>query len=527
MAMSTDEPREAARATPMVLRSRAAKTIAAPAIPSPLRQVRAADTTSDASQVTDADFVPPSAEANRGQDNSAANKSTLAIAKRPRTEEYLSDRDAGKDSGAGSPPTNCSKHVADVLSEERRLYDAKMKLFEDCAAAVDNTLNKAGTDLYPYAKDFGAFFAESLQKWLKRSNPFETKPETATSQGSKTFAKVASSAVTLNPKTSPPVSKASRAPVQGAPAGGDKETDLRIFIRMDNTHLEPYGLKSTIIQKLKLQRDELREVTKCPTGYAMYPKDKATQSKILAFKDDLMGILKPRSIETSVTWHRYQLDGCPRRVFSAEGLAIPITETIVADEAEVQTGARPVRCEISKFSKDTDAEVTWIISFSREINKPFRLFAHSMASRQLRRQPKVLQCENCHKFHGHRYPCNRKTCAKCALPSHDGECEKAIPKCVNCKGPHVATDPKCEARPKVVKGTIHKLDPMQLREVRKAGERARSRAFNEAKKAAAKLSNTNDDTSNVDAQVNMQLDSEVEAACQRQHDNTCDTIVVC
>lgn len=294
------------------------------------------------------------------------------------------------------------------------MYDAKMKLFEDCAAAVDNTLNKAGTDLYPYAEEFGAFFAEALQKWLKESNPFETKPKTAVSQGSK----------------------------------------------------------------------------------------------------------------TSVTWHRYQLDGCPRRVFSAEGLAIPITETIVADEAEVQTGARPVRCEISKFSKDTDAEVTWIISFSREINKPFRLFAHSMASRQLRRQPKVLECETCYKFHGKRYPCNRKTCVRCARPSHDGECEKTIPKCVNCRGPHAATDSKCKARAQVVKGAIHKLDPMQLREVRKAGERARSRAFNEAKKAAAKLSNTNDDTSNVDAQVNMQLDSEVEAACQRQHDNTCETIVV-
>lgn len=108
-----------------------------------------------------------------------------------------------------------------------------------------------------------------------------------------------------------------------------------------NTPLEPYGVKTTVVQKLKLQRDELREVTKCPTGYALYPKDKPTQNKILAFKTELMGIFKPRDIETSIVWHRYQLDGCPRRVFSAEGLVIPITEAIVADEAEVQTGTRP------------------------------------------------------------------------------------------------------------------------------------------------------------------------------------------
>lgn len=286
-------------------------------------------------------------------------------------------------------------------------------------------------------------------------------------------------------------------------------------------------MKTTVVQKLKLQRDELREVTKCPTGYALYPKDKPTQNKILAFKTELMGIFKPRDIETSIVWHRYQLDGCPRRVFSAKGLVIPITEAIVADEAEVQTGTRPVRCEISKFSKETDAEVTWIVSFPHEINRPFRLFAHSMASRPLRRSAKVLQCENCHKFHGRRYPCNRKMCAKCARPSHDGECETAIPKCVNCRGPHAATDTKCEARPKVVKGTTWKLNMEQLREVRKAGERDRSRAFNEAKKATNKLGNTTNNSSEVDAQVNMQLMSEVKAACQRQTEITRDTIVIC
>lgn len=84
----------------MVLRSRVAKSPTAPAIPSPLRQVRATGTTSDASQVTDADFVPLSAEANSGQDNTIVNRPAYTIVKRPRTEEFLGDRDAGKDSEA-------------------------------------------------------------------------------------------------------------------------------------------------------------------------------------------------------------------------------------------------------------------------------------------------------------------------------------------------------------------------------------------------------------------------------------------
>jgi hypothetical protein len=56
-------------------------------------------------------------------------------------------------------------------------------------------------------------------------------------------------------------------------------------------------------------------------------------------------------------------------VFSGEGLALPTTETAVAHEAEYQTGMRPVRCEISKFSKDTDIETGWIISFPPEVKK--------------------------------------------------------------------------------------------------------------------------------------------------------------
>lgn len=527
MAASTDKPREAAWAPHMVLRSRAARTSAAPANHSPLRQVQAVDTTSDTSQVTEFDFASLSAEANRGQDSGNTAKPAQAIAKRPRTEEFLGDRDTGNDSGAERHLSNCSKQVGDVLSEERRLHDAKMKLFQDCAVAVDNTLKKAGTDLHPYAKDFGTFFAECLQNWLTGSNPSVNKPKTAPSETNKTYAKVAGSGKAFSPQMSPTVTRINRASAQKVSAGKGPGTDLRVFIRMDNTHLEPYGVKTTIVQKLKLQRDELREVTRCPTGYALYPKDKPTHDKILAFREELMSILKPRDIETSVVWHRYQLEGCPRRVFSAEGLAFPITEAIVADEAEVQTGTRPVRCEVSKFSKDTDAEVTWIISFPQEIRNPFRLFAHSMPSRLLRRQPKVLQCENCHRFHGNRYPCKRKVCVKCARPIHEGECEKAIPKCVNCRGPHAATDAKCEARPKVVKGAIRKPNPEQLREIRKTGDRARSRAFNEAGKAATKPDNSNDDTSEVDAQINKQLGAEAEAACQRQCDNNHDAIVVC
>jgi hypothetical protein len=43
------------------------------------------------------------------------------------------------------------------------------------------------------------------------------------------------------------------------------------------------------LQRLKLQRDELQDVTKCPSGCALHPKAQPTQTKILAFKSELMG----------------------------------------------------------------------------------------------------------------------------------------------------------------------------------------------------------------------------------------------
>lgn len=43
----------------------------------------------------------------------------------------------------------------------------------------------------------------------------------------------------------------------------------------------------------------------------------------------------------------------------------------MADEAEVQTGVRLIRCKISEISKDTDAEVTWVISFPQKFNELF------------------------------------------------------------------------------------------------------------------------------------------------------------
>ncbi|KAI0388501.1 hypothetical protein F5Y17DRAFT_452600 [Xylariaceae sp. FL0594] len=110
--------------------------------------------------------------------------------------------------------------------------------------------------------------------------------------------------------------------------------DLHIFVRMDNTRLEPYGVKSTLVRRLSLNHQELREVTLCASGFTLYPRDEATQKKLLAYRREIIDILKAKDVEKHVVWHHYKVQGCPRRVMSAEGLTIDITDSIVADEVE-------------------------------------------------------------------------------------------------------------------------------------------------------------------------------------------------
>lgn len=87
--------------------------------------------------------------------------------------------------------------MARVIEKDRRSYDVKMKMFGECAAAVDKTLQKASTELYRDAKDFGAFFASCLDTWLNKTGPADNAYKSM--ESTKTFAQVAAPKVSKNP----------------------------------------------------------------------------------------------------------------------------------------------------------------------------------------------------------------------------------------------------------------------------------------------------------------------------------------
>ncbi|KAH8194324.1 hypothetical protein TruAng_011500 [Truncatella angustata] len=266
-----------------------------------------------------------------------------------------------------------------ALERDMRIQQAKIKMFQDCAIPIDQVLLKAGTELYPYATAFRSFFASRLDEWLTEHRSARRKTAAAAPTGEHFKPSYAQEAASRN----------TSAPLHGTQQNGaadersedctdhtdrprrKEQDDNRIFVRMDNSRLEPYRVKSTLVRRLGLDYQELREVTRCASGFTLHPRDKATQAKLLALQGEMIDILKARKTEEHVVWHHYKLRGCPRKVMTAEGLTVEIDETAVANEAELQTGVRPVRCVLSKHTSDGDAETDWLVSFTKEINRPF------------------------------------------------------------------------------------------------------------------------------------------------------------
>lgn len=150
--------------------------------PSRLRQVLFNDISSSPSLVTATDYLPPSPL--NGKDGSGSTNSTNGM-KRPRVDDHGNLRNGTRDINIRPAPTDCRDQVALALDKDRRLYEAKIKMFQDCADAIDKTLQKAGTELYPCAKDFSTFFAGCLTEWLRARGPPGSPPQTPATPASK------------------------------------------------------------------------------------------------------------------------------------------------------------------------------------------------------------------------------------------------------------------------------------------------------------------------------------------------------
>ncbi|KAI0502746.1 hypothetical protein F5B22DRAFT_652771 [Xylaria bambusicola] len=156
---------------------------------------------------------------------------------------------AGKDGNNTVKNYNGSKQLRDqvtcALEKDRKLYKAKTRLFQDYADVIDKTLQKAGTELYPYAVESSNFFAGCLNKWLGRGGRLPDSAACRTGGGPQ---KLAYAKATRASECNPPrMNQAEPTPKKLSdttrPLAGKTRKDLRVFVRMDNSLLEPFGVK--------------------------------------------------------------------------------------------------------------------------------------------------------------------------------------------------------------------------------------------------------------------------------------------
>ena len=71
-------------------------------------------------------------------------------------------------------------------------------------------------------------------------------------------------------------------------------------------------------------------------------------------------------------------------------------------------------------------------------------------------------------------------CTRCGSIEHKAtECKQAVPRCINCHGPHAATEPNCMARPTRAGGKTVQRTRDQLSVIREQGQKERNASIRE------------------------------------------------
>ncbi|RAL60615.1 hypothetical protein DID88_009933 [Monilinia fructigena] len=183
-----------------------------------------------------------------------------------------------------------------------------------------------------------------------------------------------------------------------------------------------------------------------PTGWAVKPNTKAVYDLILKGSNAALICKATRCtiLERVEKWHTYRLAHTPNVLTGLLGNRL-VTADVVTEEAEIQTGVRPVNCHSAGTSGSTSV---WFISFKEEV-RSFTLFGSS----------------------GHSKLSEKKKSIETAQPrvprGASGAACTASPKCTGCHGPFPAGHKHCAATPKRADGKIVRLTASQLGEIRR------------------------------------------------------------
>jgi hypothetical protein len=250
--------------------------------------------------------------------------------------------------------------------------------------------------------------------------------------------------------------------------------DNRLFVRLDAKSTvrkaTPYQVMAQIKPHLP-KGCRITRVSHIPTGIALVPAAGCAEA-LKSAKQDVAHALYATGADEADPWVHIVVERVPRRQ-RCIALTANVGETTIRDlsDGEVSAelrqtfGAEPKNWRwLGRPGREDRANLQASFSLS-ELGKQrvtgYRtLFAERLWIRTRTRRPKPTQCQKCHGYHRTEECRGTSRCATCGAKSHSTQEHEAAaaasgagPKCINCRGPHAATDTHCPARPRANKDT--------------------------------------------------------------------------
>lgn len=252
-----------------------------------------------------------------------------------------------------------------------------------------------------------------------------------------------------------------------------RKPDNRIFVRLPEDHPtrdhHVHAIKTALVNKLGLEGPTVKTIQKVKSGLAIVLTDGKHADQLLEKAQTITAIIGGK-VEKAEEWFTYVVDHVPRTLTSLDGKSWDVTEEMAREEVQLITGLVPTKLTWSKKTLTNPMPSGTIVAHFKQSTNPFRMFGTSSLARLVTKSPKPTQCPKCWAFHDTRLCNSEQRCNQCSAFGHSS-CEKPY-RCINCKGPHAANEPRCPARPTVKFGNLIHPTQAHLKRIRQAGHKA-------------------------------------------------------
>jgi hypothetical protein len=181
-------------------------------------------------------------------------------------------------------------------------------------------------------------------------------------------------------------------------------------------------------------------------------------------------------VERQEKWTTFIVGPIPKRIQTIDRIIDPVAEGLIHTELQLVHDNIPIhRLEWTHRAQDVLEEgfVRIYVPSSKAALFPpnLHIFSRPVRVQRVHEANPISQCGRCFGFHPERLCTRDLRCAHCGKQDLHIDCP-SLAKCINCCGPHAATDTTCPARPQHRNKLIIRPTKNELRAIRTAGGQA-------------------------------------------------------